>query len=40
MEITNAFSVHKIVYVGYSPDDISHMFPTLITYVYAQYLSA
>jgi len=40
MEITNAFSVDKIVHVGYSPDDISHMFPTLITYVYAQYLSA
>jgi len=40
MEITNAFSLHKIVYVGYSPDDISHMFPTLFTCVYTQYLSA
>jgi len=40
MEITNAFSLHKIVYVGYSPDDISHVFHALFTCVYTQYLSA
>jgi len=40
MEITNAFSVHKIVYLGYSPDNLSHMFLTLFTCVYTQYLSA
>lgn len=26
--------MHKIVYLGYSPDDLSHMFPTLFMYVY------
>jgi len=40
MNITNAFSVYKIVYVGYSPDDPSHMIPALFTCVYMQYLSA
>jgi len=40
MEITCAFSMHKIVYLVYSPDDISHMFSTLFTCVYTQYLSA